>query len=200
VKLPAPLRYVLGIAGLATASCNAFCAAFSVGDIAARTTGNPVGFNVGMALMFGGLALAGGLVAKRTLWPARARSARVERELKVLALVAAHQGRVTVADVAAGCQLGLADARAALDDMARHGVAEMVFTAEAVPVFVFPGLLSAEQKAAAAPLVLDAPAAPERRDPSDALADITARVRDAGPAGGTVPSPPQRRRTVETDQ
>lgn len=152
--LPVPLRYALGLGALGMGSCNAFCAAYALGEAVTPTAATPVGFNVGLAIMCLGLLMASAVVAKRCLWPSR-RPAHVDRELKVLACVAGHGGRVTVADVASSCQLGLADARAVLDEMARHGVAEMLFTPEGVPVFEFPGVLTAQQKEQAGSLVLE---------------------------------------------
>jgi hypothetical protein len=63
-----------------------------------------------------------------------------EREQKVLQLAAANGGRLSVAQVAAGCQLGVAESKAALEQMCVHGVAEVQITDGGDIVHEFAGL------------------------------------------------------------
>jgi hypothetical protein len=186
-KILVLLRYAIGLVGLALASTSACWTAAAGGEIVAGTGTTPPGILLGMFLFSVGLTLGGALVAKRALWPSRRRRPeRLDREIKILAFVAASGGRVTVAEVAAHCLLAVAESREALERMASQGVAELLFTGEAVPVYVFPGLLTTMEKTSAGPLVL-ADGGPDRVPDSgdaDRLADRLRRLDDAATSKG----------------
>jgi hypothetical protein len=70
-----------------------------------------------------------------------------EREHRVLRLAERERGRVTVPEVAAGCGLTIAEAKAELDRLVMEGVADLQVTASGILVYVFSGFLSKEEKA-----------------------------------------------------
>ena len=72
-----------------------------------------------------------------------------ERERSVLRFAESEHGRVTVAEVATGCNMSLADAKATLDRLVILDVSEIRVTQNGVLVYVFPGFLSDEEKAQA---------------------------------------------------
>lgn len=60
-----------------------------------------------------------------------------------------ERGRVTVPEVATGCDMSLAHAKETLDRLVLLHVAEIRVTESGVLVYVFPGFLSDEEKARA---------------------------------------------------
>ncbi|MCC7495686.1 MAG: hypothetical protein IT204_25270 [Fimbriimonadaceae bacterium] len=71
------------------------------------------------------------------------------RERAVLRLAEQEHGRVTVPEVAARCDLTIAEAKAALDRMVQLQAAHMQVTPSGGLVYVFPGFMSDEEKARA---------------------------------------------------
>lgn len=136
------------------------CAAFfvmAVGDL--LTGGSPeTGASVlaGLAVFFGGLTAVTGFGAVRLLTTAGAQGRTpteahgpvvdIALEARVLALAAESAGRLTVAEVAIGCAVSLADAERALDALTQRGHADLEVTAAGDAVYVVRGLLSAEEK------------------------------------------------------
>lgn len=72
-----------------------------------------------------------------------------ERERRILRLAERERGRVTVPEVASRCTMTVTEAKAALDRLVLHQVAEIQVTASGVLVYVFPGFLSDQDKARA---------------------------------------------------
>jgi hypothetical protein len=67
-----------------------------------------------------------------------------------LDLARAERGRVTVEEVASHCDLGIPEAKTALDQFAARRVAEMRVSESGILVYLFPGFLSDEEKRKAA--------------------------------------------------
>ena len=107
--------------------------------------------NIGLLVFFSGTTLLGGWIARRML--TRPRRSDFEIEQAVLALAAAHGGRLTLAEVSTGCRLRVVEARAALQRLCGLGVADLQMTSEGAEVYAFIGLLDAEEKAAARDLL-----------------------------------------------
>jgi hypothetical protein len=72
-----------------------------------------------------------------------------DREREILRLAEHEHGRLTVTEVAARCDMTVAEAKAALDQLVRQQVAAIQVTQAGVLVYVFPGLLSDDDKAGA---------------------------------------------------
>ena len=72
-----------------------------------------------------------------------------ERERRVLRLAEREHGLLTVQEVAAGCAMTVAEAKAELDRLVIAEIAEMRVSEGGVLVYRFPGFLSDEEKARA---------------------------------------------------
>jgi len=72
-----------------------------------------------------------------------------ERERRVLRLVEAEHGRVTIPEVAVRCGMTIEESKLELDRMVLHGVAQIHVTENGVLVYVFSGFMSDEEKAQA---------------------------------------------------
>lgn len=148
------MRTLLGILGVVVAL---FSALFVVGAIFNLLSPDPAGGLGGQifALIF---FLVPGLLGAYLAWqnlrprPTRPRLTERDREQLVLDLADAQGGRVTVAQVAARCDLGIDEAKAVLDRMAVHGVADLQVTDEGGLVYVFRGLGLGEQQGEAGKL------------------------------------------------
>jgi hypothetical protein len=73
----------------------------------------------------------------------------VDRERRILQFAEKENGRVTVAEVAAHCEMTVAQAKTDLDRMVVQQVAQILVTERGVLVYVFPGFLSDREKASA---------------------------------------------------
>lgn len=129
----------------------------------------------GLFVFFGGMTLAGMYLAWRMLRPlaASAGAARpgtfqagvsgdgvdqpgaapptddAERERRVLRLAEREDGRVTIPEAAARCNMTIEEAKATLDRLVLHDVAEIQVAESGVLVYVFRGFLSDKDKAGA---------------------------------------------------
>jgi hypothetical protein len=72
-----------------------------------------------------------------------------ERERRVLRLAEQERGRVTVPEAAARCTMTIEEAKAELDRLVLHEIAEIQVTERGVLVYVFRGFLSDKDKARA---------------------------------------------------
>jgi hypothetical protein len=145
---------------------------FTVFAVEAASGGNgrtEPGVYAGLIVVFGGLTAAGLYLAWRMLGPrpsafgafrpgssgGTGRAARpaatpeADRERRVLRLAEKERGRVTVPEVAARCDMTVEEAKAILDRLVVHDVAEIHVTDGGVLVYVFPGFLSDRDKAQA---------------------------------------------------
>ncbi|MCC6178118.1 MAG: hypothetical protein IT305_22680 [Chloroflexi bacterium] len=156
-------RIPLGVFGVVTALCSAFFVATALGEMVTGGDGRTsFGVYLGLFVFFLGTGVMGTWLAYANLWrrqvaPRRASTAaepgaNAVREDCILGLAQQEHGRVTVAEVASHCNLTVADAKAALDQMVLQKVAEMHVTENGVLVYVFDGFLSDDEKARAANL------------------------------------------------
>lgn len=145
---------------------------FTVFAVEAASGGNgrtEPGVYAGLIVFFGGMTAAGSFLAWRMLRPrssaggaARpgsstgtgrtprpAATSEADRERRVLRLAEKERGRVTVPEVAARCDMTVEEAKALLDRLVVHDVAEIHVTDSGVLVYVFPGFLSDRDKARA---------------------------------------------------
>src|ERR1041384_3666845 len=110
------MRVFFGVLGVIIALFSSFFVATAVVEIAGGGNGKtPVSVLVGLAVFFGGAALAGGYLARRMFRRGRrtaqpAASADMA-EKRVLALAAKVGGRTTVAEAAARCGLTVVESR-----------------------------------------------------------------------------------------
>ena len=151
------MQTLLGMLGLVVGLVSALFFAIAVTEFASGgdgTTSTPV--YVGMIVFFGLALAAGAWLAWTRLWRAPGstggrppRMTDAEREQRILDLAERQHGRVTVAEVAARCDLTVQASKAALDNLVLHGVAELRVSETGVLVYVFPGFLSDDDKAAA---------------------------------------------------
>lgn len=72
-----------------------------------------------------------------------------ERERRVLRLAEREEGRVTIPETAARCNMTIGEAKATLDRLVLHDVAEIQIAESGVLVYVFRGFLSDKDKASA---------------------------------------------------
>jgi hypothetical protein len=149
------MRVFFGVLGVIIAVFSSFFVATAVVEIAGGGDGKTAtSVLVGIAVFFGGTALAGGYLARRMFRRAGpvappATSAEVA-EKRVLALAARVGGRTTVAEAAARCGLTVEESREVLERLASQSVAEILVADDGTLVYAIAGLLTAEAKAAAA--------------------------------------------------
>lgn len=72
-----------------------------------------------------------------------------DREGRVLRFAESEHGRVTIPEVATGCNMSVADSKETLDRLASMRVAEKRITQYGGLVYVFPGFMTDEEKAQA---------------------------------------------------
>jgi hypothetical protein len=152
-------RGCLGAVGIAIALGSAFFVATAAVELATGGDGKTSpGVLAGLFIFFLGTAIAGGYLAwrmLRTARPAQAGSERArprtdaERERRILQFAETEHGRVTVAEVAAHCDMTVSEAKVTLDRLVTQQVADIQVTDSGVLVYVFPGFLSDEDKACA---------------------------------------------------
>jgi hypothetical protein len=143
------------VLGVIIALLSSFFVATALVEVAAGGDGKtPVSVLVGIAVFFGGTALAGGYLARRMFRrPSRAAPPATNTEIaerRVLALAAKLGGRTTVAEAAARCGLTVAESREVLERLVSQSVAELLVADDGTMVYAISGLLTSEAKAAAA--------------------------------------------------
>jgi hypothetical protein len=153
----------LAAIGAMIALVSAFFVAAALVESAAGGDGKTSpGVYAGLIAFFGGTFVAGVYLVWYTLGkraatsgtsgPAHEASApptEADRERQVLQYVESEHGRVTIPEVAARCDMTIADAKATLDRLVSQEAATMQVTEAGVLVYVFPGFLSDEDKARA---------------------------------------------------
>jgi hypothetical protein len=156
-------RGCLAAVGAMIALVSAFFVAAALVESAAGGDGKTSpGVYAGLIAFFGGTFVAGAylvwyMLRKRsatagTSDPPHERPApptEADRERRVLLYAGSEHGRVTVPEVAARCDMTIADAKATLDRLVSQEAATMQVTEAGVLVYVFPGFLSDEDKARA---------------------------------------------------
>lgn len=156
-------RGCLGSVGVATALVSAFFVVTALVESATGGDGKTSpGVYAGLIVVFGGLLLGGLYLAWRMFarQPATVGSGAAgrrrpsprtdaDRERLVLRLAEAEHGRLTIPETAAGCDMTVAEAKATLDKLVLQQVATIRVTPDGVLVYVFPGLLSDDEKAQA---------------------------------------------------
>jgi hypothetical protein len=160
-------RGCLGAVGIGVALFSAFFVVTAVVESATGGDGKTSqGVYAGLIVFFGMLLIGGAYLAWRmfTKKPATAGGAagvtaagpagqatptRTEAELERLVLRFAEQehGRVTIPEVAARCDLSISESKASLDRFVMLQVVVIQVTPSGVLVYVFPGLLSDDEKA-----------------------------------------------------
>ena len=151
------MQTLLGLVGLVVALFGALFFTIAVTELATGGDGRTsFGVYVGLVVFLGLTTAAGAWLAWSRLWmtPGRPgyrppRTSDAEREQRILDLAERQRGRVTVAEVAARCDLPVQESKAALDRLVLHGAAELQVSEGGVLVYVFPGFLSDEEKARA---------------------------------------------------
>ena len=158
-------RGCLGSVGIGIALFSAFFVVTAVVESATGGDGKTSpGVYAGLIVFFGLLMAGGAYLAWRmfTKKPTTAGVAGVgtgasgqtpptrseaDRERLILRLAEQEHGRVTVPEVAARCDLTIAESKATLDRLVMAQVATIQVTQGGVLVYVFPGLLSDDEKA-----------------------------------------------------
>ena len=151
------MQTLIGVVGLVVAL---FSGAFLVAFVSELATGGDgqtsIGAYVFLITICALLAAGGAGLAWSRLWRAPGRPGHrapplgeAEREQRILDYAATTGGRVTLAEVAAHCNLSVDESRAALDKLVLQGVSEQLVSDRGVLVYTFPGFLSAEEKARA---------------------------------------------------
>lgn len=157
-------RGCLTAVGVMIALVSAFFVAAAVVESASGGDGKTSpGVYAGLIVFFGGTFLGGAYLIWSML---RKRSAtgsaggpteeavpapptEADRERQVLRFAEKEHGRVTVPEVAANCNMTIAEAKAALDRLVTLQAAAIQVTQSGVLVYVFPGFMSDEDKARA---------------------------------------------------
>jgi hypothetical protein len=149
------MRVFFGVLGVIIALFSSFFVATAFVEIAGGGDGKTqVSVLVGLAVFFGGTALAGGYLARR-MFRRAGRAAPLATgtevaEKRVLALAAKLGGRTTVAEAAARCSLTIEESREVLERLVSQSVAELLVADDGTMVYAISGLLTPEAKAAAA--------------------------------------------------
>jgi len=157
-------RGCLGAVGIGIMLASAFFVATAVVESATGGDGKTSpGVYAGLTVFFGGIFLVGAYLAWRAFRPrgatvgaggsGQADSGRTQpptdadRERAVLRFAEQEHGRVTVPEVATNCDLTVAEAKATLDRLVLQQAATIQVTQAGILVYVFPGLLSDDEKA-----------------------------------------------------
>jgi hypothetical protein len=158
-------RGCLGAIGVGIMLGSSFFVAAALGDIMSGGDGKTsMGVLIGLFVFFGGTFLVGAYLAWRMFLhkPATvgagagaaagtsqppAPPSEADRERQVLRFAEKEHGRVTVPEVATGCDMTIAEAKAALDRLVLQQAATIQVTQAGVLVYVFPGFLSDDDKA-----------------------------------------------------
>lgn len=164
-------RVLLAAVGGGMTLVGGLFAAYFLGQLTSGTSRNTPGINAGLVALFGGLLAAGLFLLWRALRSVRvdggdivrpdAASANAgpptppspstdgERERAVLRMAEHEHGRVTLPEVAARCNLTVAEAKVVLDRLVDQQVAHREPTASGGLRYVFRGFLTDEEKARA---------------------------------------------------
>jgi hypothetical protein len=156
-------RGCLAAVGAGIALVSAFFVAAALVESAAGGDGKTSpGVYAGLIAFFGGTFVAGAYLVWRMLRNRAATSVtdgpadgaptpstEADRERQVLQHAESERGRVTIPEVAARCNMTIADAKATLDRLVSQEAATMQVTEDGVIVYVFAGFLSDEDKARA---------------------------------------------------
>ena len=116
----------------------------AIGDLISGGGDTEPGILVGLVIFFAGTALASGYLAKRKLLGSRSiiEDTAHKHETIVLELALKHDGRLTIAQIAALTPLSVDDAKTALQQLSLQGVAELEFDAQGDIFYAFGGLRS----------------------------------------------------------
>lgn len=102
-----------------------------------------------LGLFFLSLTAGSGFVAFQGLKGRVDLSSMGEERSRILRFAASRQGRLTAEEAALGCHISVAQAKAILEDMVIQGEADTWITDAGNMIFVFRGLLEAEERASA---------------------------------------------------
>lgn len=145
------MRTLFGMLGVLVALFSLFLVVTSVSELVSGGGTTETSVLIGLLVFFSGTSLLGAWFARKMLRkPGRS---AFEIEQAVLALAAAHGGRLTLAEVSTGCRLSVADARDALQRLCGQGVADLHMTDAGVEVYAFEGFIDAAAKAGARDLL-----------------------------------------------
>jgi hypothetical protein len=115
--------------------------AVAIGMSLARASIVPFGTRLAGLVFFAGVTLTGLYIARRNFGRIQHNAmSEFEQEQALLGLARANGGRVTVAEVASGCKLTVADSKATLERLTLQGVAEVVVTDDGSVAYDFKGL------------------------------------------------------------
>jgi hypothetical protein len=164
------VRKALGfVSGFFSLCCSFFVVA-AIGDLVQGDPKHGAGVVAGLLVFFSGLMALTGFTAARLLRsPATTTSTTQEGsttamatagppvdialETRVLGLASRAVGRVTAAEVAVACGVGIDAATACLDGLVTRGHAELAVADDGSTVYLVKGFLSAAQKEAAEEVV-----------------------------------------------
>ena len=149
-----PLRSIRGVFGLLLALFSAFLVVTFAVELVTGTGDTEPGILAGLIVFFLGTGIGGALMVRSNLLPRRLAGApaRESAEQRILRFAAVEHGRVTVAEVAAACQLDLESAKRELDRLVVEEAATMEVTDDGVLVYAIRGFLSDSEKEAASEL------------------------------------------------
>ena len=157
-------RGCLTAVGAAIALVSAFFVAAAVVESATGGDGKTSpGVYAGLIVFFGGTFIGGAYLVWHMLQkrpgtdgagaPAAeqqpAPPSEADRERQVLRFAEKEHGRVTIPEVAANCDMTIAEAKATLDRLVTLQAASLQVTRSGILVYVFPGFMSDEDKARA---------------------------------------------------
>ena len=157
-------RGCLTAIGVMIALVSAFFVAAAVVESASGGDGKTSpGVYAGLIVFFGGTFIAGAYLVWRMVQKRPAASGtpdpapvgqpapptEADRERQVLRFAEKEHGRVTIPEVAASCDMTIAEAKATLDRLVTLQAAAIQVTQSGVLVYVFPGFMSDEDKARA---------------------------------------------------
>ena len=157
-------RGCLTAVGAAIALVSAFFVAAAVVESATGGDGKTSpGVYAGLIVFFGGTFIGGVYLVWRMLQKrpgtddAGDRAAEqppappseADRERQVLRFAEKEHGRVTIPEVAANCDMTIAEAKVTLDRLVTLQAASLQVTQSGILVYVFPGFMSDEDKARA---------------------------------------------------
>ena len=156
-------RGCLTAVGAMIALVSAFFVAGGIVQLATGDTETPRDGSIGLIVVFGATFIAGAyliwrMVRKRPraagaddLLPEEppAPPTEADRERTILRFAESEHGRVTIPEVAANCDMTIAEAKATLDRLVTLQAAAIQVTQSGVLVYVFPGFMTDEDKARA---------------------------------------------------
>ena len=156
-------RGILTAVGVVIALISLFFVAGGIGQLASADTEVPRDGSIMLVVVFGITFVAGAYLFWRMVRrrPGEAGPAdllieeppapptEAERELRILRFAETEHGRVTIPEVAASCNMTIAEAKATLERLAALEVATLQVTESGILVYVFPGFLSDADKARA---------------------------------------------------